>query len=146
MHTIWTWVIFCGGENNNNFTFLLTAAVYLEKTQELGSYQKNPQPTRKSATNINLMNRNDKKMLLKGDVTYCKVISGENCRAGTPQRHPLTAKDVIKINMSGIWRITTVTPHKYPCYSKIKMSACLLLTAGSGSCYLQDSPEWTRTN
>lgn len=73
----------------------------------------------------------------------------QNCGVQTPQQCPLTAKDVIKINKSSILRITTVTPHKYPSYSKIKMSACLLLTAGSGAHVIyrtaQNGPGPTKT-
>lgn len=51
--------------------------------------------------------------------------------------------------MSSIWGITTVTSHKYPHYSKIKMSACLLLTAGSGAHVIyrtdQNGPGPTKT-
>lgn len=66
-------------------------------------------------------------MDVKVGVTHCVVISGKSAAQETPQQRPLTAKDVIRINKSSISRITTVTTHKYPHHSEIKMSACLLV-------------------
>lgn len=88
-------------------------------------------------------------MDVKVGVTYCVVISGKSAAQETPQQRPLTAKDVIRINKSSISRITTITTHKYPHHSEIKMSACLLLTAGSSAHVIyrttQNGPGPTKT-
>lgn len=70
-------------------------------------------------------------------------------KAETPQQRQITAKDVININKWSILRITTVTTHKYPYHSQIKMSVCLLLTAGSSAHVIyrttQNGPRPTKT-
>lgn len=60
-----------------------------------------------------------------------------------------TARDVIRISRSSILRIIAVTLQKYRCHSRIKMSACLLLNAGSGANVIyrstQNGPGPTKT-
>lgn len=60
-----------------------------------------------------------------------------------------TARDVIRISRSSISRITAVTLQKYLRHSRIKMSACLLLSAGSEANVIyrssQNGPEPTKT-